>query len=289
MKLDNFEKMKHSIFDADLVLVGLGEEWVLSGNAIVSDLEHKDTVLKVLLETAYEQETFQKLVPLLEGYYYTHYMPKEFALAYDNLKNLIENKNYFVVSLTIDPYLQKCGFREERIVNPCGTIQKMQCDVGCNEHLVSSDTLFAQIENVIRCFDYDDHIGQKETEDLLQKCASILETFRCETCGNQLDFNTLSVKKYREEGYLAQWQIYMKWLQGTLNKKLCVIEAGVGMKFPSVIRWPFEKTVFYNQKAKMFRIHEKYYQVNEEIASRSFSCNKNAVQFFAEKKVEVSL
>ena len=47
-----------------------------------------------------------------------------------------------------------------------------------------------------------------------------------------------------EEGYQKQWEKYTKWLQGTLNKKLCILELGVELNLPSIIRWPFEKWHF---------------------------------------------
>ena len=114
----------------------------------------------------------------------------------------------------------------------------------------------------------------------------MMKKYDCKQCGSELRFNLLDTKEYREEGYLERWKCYMKWLQGTLNKELCVIEAGAGVKLPSVIRWPFEKTVFYNQKAKMFRIHKMFYQVNEEVAERAYGCRCHSVELFSERNVE---
>ena len=63
------------------------------------------------------------------------------------------------------------------------------------------------------------------------------------------------------------------------GKKLCVLELGVGMAYPSVIRMPFERTVQYNQKATMIRIHGKLAQVPDEIKDRSVCYDENAVSF----------
>ena len=46
-----------------------------------------------------------------------------------------------------------------------------------------------------------------------------------------------------------------KWLQTTINKRLLVLELGVGMKYPSVIRFPFEKLAMFNKKCHMYRVH----------------------------------
>mgnify|MGYP003307054933 CR=1 FL=1 len=62
--------------------------------------------------------------------------------------------------------------------------------------------------------------------------------------------NHIGAKKYSEEGYLKKWNLYMKWLQGSLNRNIRILELGVGMKYPSVIRWSFEKVTLINNKAK---------------------------------------
>ena len=82
-----------------------------------------------------------------------------------------------------------------------------------------------------------------------------------------------------EEGYLPQWQKYTKWLTLTLNHRLCILELGVGMNLPNVIRWPFEKVAFYNQKASFFRINESLYQIAEDMGDKGIGIEENACDF----------
>ena len=83
------------------------------------------------------------------------------------------------------------------------------------------------------------------------------------------------------------WQIYNKWLQGTINKKLCILELGVGMRFPTVIRWPFEKVTYFNQKATLFRVHSKLYQITEEIKDRSFGIESDPMEILKELSIQI--
>lgn len=92
-------------------------------------------------------------------------------------------------------------------------------------------------------------------------------------------FNQLGVERYAQEGYLDQWNVYTKWLQGTVNRKLCMLELGVGMSYPGIIRFPFEKMAYYNQKAFLYRVHPRLYQLGEEIADRSRGIAENPVDF----------
>ena len=89
--------------------------------------------------------------------------------------------------------------------------------------------------------------------------------------------NNIYAENYNEMGYLEQWKLYTKWLQGTLNRRVVILELGVGMKFPTVIRFPFEKIAFFNQKAEFYRIHEKLYQLTEDLKGKGQGISQNAI------------
>ena len=101
----------------------------------------------------------------------------------------------------------------------------------------------------------------------------------CPHCGAPLIPNTVAAEHYIEEGYLPQWQAYTRWLAGTLNKELLILELGVGFGTPTVIRWPFEKTAFFNQKSHMYRINERFSQISQEISGRAVPVSDNSVEF----------
>lgn len=79
-----------------------------------------------------------------------------------------------------------------------------------------------------------------------------------------------------------QWDFYNKWLSATLNKKLMLVELGEGFKVPNLIRWPFERVAFINQKSSMFRINGKFPQISENIAERAVSVEENPYVFLQE-------
>lgn len=80
-------------------------------------------------------------------------------------------------------------------------------------------------------------------------------------CGSDRTENTVTSEHYDESWYLPQWEAYTKWVQNTLHQKLTVLELGVGFAYPQVVRWPFEKTVYFNKKAELVRVHSKFAQV----------------------------
>lgn len=99
-------------------------------------------------------------------------------------------------------------------------------------------------------------------------------------CGSDASGNVVTNEDYDESQYLPQWQFYMNWLTSTLGKKLCILELGVGMEYPSVVRMPFERTIQLNQKSSLIRIHSSLAFVPEEIASRSLCIMKKPSEIF---------
>ena len=155
---------------------------------------------------------------------------------------------------------------------PCGTDLRCQCNPSCVNHLQlmqrgEQERLKAKLQQ------WRSAIAQGKEAFM----GEVMET--CPVCGTKPELNNIYNSKYDENGYLPDWQIYTKWLQGTLNKKIVVLELGVGMAFPSVIRFPFEKVAYFNQKAKFYRINETLYQLTEELTPKGCGIAKNAIDW----------
>lgn len=261
--------LKEKISEAELILLGIGEEWVVPDNITV-----KSGLLDGF-DDAWIQEN--NISPFIKKILIDNQsVPEVKALkeGYQLLSELLQDKNYFVVSLCEDGLIRSVGLRDDRIVQPCGNMTKLQCPDGCEGTLFSVDELLNEWL-------------QKLTNQTLNKeeFQNILNDFpapKCPACGKVLTFNTLKAGTYLETGYLDEWSIYKKWLQGTVNKKVCIIELGVGMKYPTVIRWPFEKIAFFNQKASFFRVHSRLYQTAEEIKEKSFGIQMTTEEFIQE-------
>lgn len=260
MKLMNDGELTGFIKDADLVLIGIGEEWGISFEEMIKEPSFHVQFQK--LKTEQDKEQF---VPYLQREYLKECQNEEMVRAYKNLLCLLENKDYFLISMNKDRFPLQTGFKEDRCVFPCGGYEYLQCDKGCSSQLLDASDI---ADNIYR------EICRGED---MQK----IEIPRCRDCGTSLVFNNIEAEKYVEAGYLEAWDKYMKWLQKTVNRKLCLLELGVGLRFPSVIRWPFEKTTFYNQKARMFRIHHNLSQSAENIQDRCCSKEENSVTYMA--------
>ncbi len=250
----NVQEIKTKIEEADLVLIGIGEEFECR-----NFLKQNEKYEKVKDELERLGKT--DLLP----YVNVCFLGEKEEILLSALKKLLENvkdKNYFVVSTCMNDFIKRVGFRQDRVVEPCGGYSKLQCEMNCEGSIKETAPDF--YEQIKACLD-----GEKQWDELAYPV--------CKKCAKKMIFNSLYAENYDENGYLDNWNTYMKWLQGTLNRKVCILELGVGLLYPSVIRWPFEKTGYLNKKATFIRVHERMYQLTPELKEQGFFIPQNAV------------
>ena len=76
-----------------------------------------------------------------------------------------------------------------------------------------------------------------------------------------------------------KWNAYLKWLSCTLNHRLLVMELGVSLNNPNVIRWPFERCVMINNSAVICRVNATLPQLPEQLSDKGISIKENSVDF----------
>lgn len=241
------QNIHEMIKDAEMILIGIGEEFSPKYQAeeTAANIETENGMTADLLEP-YKKSRFYAEIP--ENH--------EVIRAYNRLRELVGAKPYFVVTMNSDDLIYKSNLEQDLIVAPCGSMQKMQC----KEHIVEAGEI-------------RDRVLAESMKETVQKHAV------CPICGEPLSFHTIETEGYLEEGYLPQWNRYTKWLSCTLNRKLCVIELGVGFRFPQVVRFPFEKVAAYNRKASLVRVNSKFPQLPEEMSQRGVGVKESPVQF----------
>lgn len=245
--------LKQRLDSCQKVLVGLGEEW------------------KIKEDRANEAEI---------------------RSAYDALYRLLKDKDYFVVTMATDAVIfdTQLGSREELVVSTDEVIpETFSC---------SSDEMIMAKMNEL--FPPKEVPKDSRFQRIVAPCGN--ETWRqcsagcrkdiweqgevpddiCPHCGAPLTGNTIEASPYIEEGYLPQWDRYLRWLSGTFNKDLVILELGVGFSKPGVIRFPFEKTAYFNQGSLMVRVNARLSQITEELKERAAGIAEPSVAWVKE-------
>lgn len=257
------DEILEKMTQAEKILVGLGEEFD-EGKVLGKSHEHVEGC-NIIKASGYGWA-----IPLWKDYCLERLGDTAILWAIEKLSGILRGKDVFLVSTSTNGKVSESGIRS---VMPCGSGRKKQCVDGCGE--VIMDMTQEDNEKLLHGFEALFREGEKSRIKLQE----LFHLGNCPECGKPLVLNTVYAENYNELGYLEHWNAYTKWLQGTLNKKLLVLELGVGMRFPSVIRWPFEKVVFFNQKAFLCRVNEKLYHLTKELSEKGCGISMNAIDW----------
>lgn len=164
--------------------------------------------------------------------------------VYDALARLIREKDYFIVTLATDAKIYESALgSSQEFVHTSGR-KAMEIPGGA---------------------DMDE-----QTKILMEKLFPVTET-------REMLAQRIVAPCQNEDG--PQWDHYLQWLSGTLNQKLLILELGVGFEHAGVIRFPFERTAFINQKARMIRVNGTFPQISEELQAKAIPVAQDSVEW----------
>ncbi|MFC5470922.1 hypothetical protein ACFPPD_19735 [Cohnella suwonensis] len=177
--------------------------------------------------------------------------------VYTKLYDLVKDKDYFVFTSNVDGMFYKAGFDQERAYTPQGDYALMQCMKACTQETWPSKPAVDRILPVIN------------RDTLTVNDPDVIPY--CPNCGGPMFLNVRIDRYFIEKPYESQRERFMSWLQNTLNRKICLIELGVGFNTPSVIRWPMENVTHQHPNATLLRVNPDHPQIPEEIKQKSQS------------------
>lgn len=262
MNTNNYLKIKELIKNADAILVGAGAG--LSSSAGID----------------YSKESFKKKFPeLVKSYgmtdmytssfyefnteeerwsYWAKHINYSFIApspleAYKNLFEIVKNKNYFVITTNVDGQFEKSGFAHDKVFEVQGSYGKMQCSVGCHNKLYDNTKL---VNDMLKSKD-----NLKIDSELVPKCP---------VCGRKMEINIRKDAFFVEDDNWHKLNnTYEKFINDNKNKKLVLIELGVGFNTPGIIRFPFEQLAYANDNVTLIRINDKYNDMVYELQDQA--------------------
>ncbi|MBY8913923.1 hypothetical protein KY305_14360 [Bacillus sp. YC2] len=268
---EKVEKIIGQLQQADCVLIGAG-----AGLSASAGIDYGDTKIFERLFTPLMKKGFRRQYELIGyndwmeeekwAYWATHvnYVRFEFppSPVYQALLNLVKNKDYFVITTNVDGMFEKAGFDVNRLCTPQGDYAQYQCNKPCTHETWPTKPVIDKI------------LPNIDQSTLTIKDSSLVP--HCANCGGPVFLNVRVDDSFIDDPYVNQWEKYRDWLQTTQNKKLFVIEFGVGFNTPSIIRWPFENIVYNHSQASLLRVNQNDSDVPKEIIHKSICVEKNA-------------
>lgn len=163
------------------------------------------------------------------------------SALYKTLYNIIARfpqENLFIRTTNADGFFVKNGFNASRISTPQGRYQLLQCYDKCR-----SDAVFDSDDFVDAALPFIDPVSQVITDET--------KIPRCRFCGGELFLCVRGGSFFNDMPFRAQEFKYKKFLEKLAHESErhdtmvnpVIMELGVGLNTPGVLRWPNEDLV----------------------------------------------
>ncbi len=264
-------KLKEAIADSDTILIGAG-----SGLSTSAGLEYSGERFEKCVGDFGKHYGFQDMYsggfhdyPSLEahwGYWsqqiYHNRITFQPNKVYENLRKITENKDYFVITTNVDHLFQKSGFEKEKLFYTQGDYGSWQCSVPCHREVYDNE------EEVLKMIEQ-----QKDF------CIPSELVPYCPKCGKPM---TMHLRKDNAFVENEQWQDaygrYAEFLVKYQDKKILLLELGVGGNTPVIIKYPFWDYAKRNSNAIYSCINLDYAIAPSEIRGRSICISDNIAE-----------
>lgn len=178
---------------------------------------------------------------------------------YEQLFEMVKDKDYFVLTTNVDHQFQKAGFQDEKIFATQGDYGLIQCMKGCHPKTYDAISMFTQMNQ-----------AQKDC-----KIPSYMVP-RCPVCGGPMAMNLRCDQYFVEDDAWNQAaENYGKYLKKMKKGKVLLLELGVGFNTPMIIRFPFEKMVRENKNINLVRLNLDEAVIPESFGNRGIGINRD--------------
>ena len=191
------------------------------------------------------------------GYWSKHALMNRFdppALPlYNELYDIVKDKEYFVLTTNVDHQFYKAGFDEQRIFATQGDYGKIQCQKACHPKTYDAEELF------------------RKMDEARKDCLIPSELVpKCPVCGGNMAMN-LRCDNYfvEDEAWHEAADRYADFLEQNKDKKVVLLELGVGFNTPVIIKFVFHDAVRKNKSANYVCVNLFQATAPEDIQDRS--------------------
>lgn len=206
------------------------------------------------------------------GYWSKHAQVNRFSppalKLYKDLVELVNDKDYFVLTTNVDHQFWKAGFSDERIFATQGDYGEIQCQRGCHQQVYDAEELFVKMDEA--------------RENCLIPDALVP---KCPVCGGNMTMH-LRCDQYfvEDEAWHEAADRYADFLEHIKGKKVVLLELGVGFNTPIIIRFPFEKMVREEKDICLIRLNMDEAVVPESFGKRAIGIGGDMAQTITDLK-----
>ncbi len=260
----DIDNLKAAIDSAERIIIGAG-----AGLSTAAGLQYGGDRFKNLLQDFgdkygyedmysagfYPYRTFEEYWGYWSKHvYYNRYdfVPND---TYENLKKLVEDKDYFVITTNADHLFLNAGFDKEKLFYVQGDYGLWQCSRACHQETYSNEEEIKKMMEITR----EDPF--KIPKDLIPHCPK---------CEAPLDMNLRKDHTFVEpEGWTKAMRRYEEYLRRNHKKSVLLLELGVGGNTPTIIKYPFWDMARFNNEAQYVCLNLNDAQAPKDLEAQS--------------------
>jgi NAD-dependent SIR2 family protein deacetylase len=270
---EKLKRLKNEIQNADAIVIGAGAGLSTSAGFIYTgerfqkyfqDFEEKYHFADMYSGGFYPYDTLEEHWAYWSRYIYVNRYMDPPKPVYDNLFELVKDKDYFVLTTNVDHCFQKAGFDKHRMFYTQGDYGLFQCSKPChtdtydNEEMVQK-MIEAQgftIRHVSESASGGCSAGSEDGTLCLPENGTLTMSIptelvpRCPKCQKPMSMNLRADDTFvQDEGWYKAAERYDNFLRARKNLHILYLELGVGYNTPGIIKYPFWQMTMKNPKA----------------------------------------
>jgi NAD-dependent SIR2 family protein deacetylase len=275
--------LKKALDQADAVVVGAGAGLSTSAGFVYTgerfQTYFRDFADKYGFQDMYSGGFYPYKTPEEHWAYWSRYIyvnrymdpPKP---VYDQLLELVKDKDYFVLTTNVDHCFQKAGFDKKRLFYTQGDYGLFQCsEPCCQETFDNREIIRAMVEAQGFVIAPDATLTLPEGVTPKRTVPTALLP-RCPHCGKPMTMNLRSDDKFVEdEGWHVHAGYYTEFLRRHQNVNILFLELAVGYNTPSIIKYPFWRMTHQWPHATYACLNYGEAYAPDEIKARSICIN----------------
>ena len=250
---NGIEKLKTALREAEAVVIGAGAGLSTSAGFIYTgerfekyfgDFARKYHFTDMYSGGFYPYETQEEFWAYWSRYIYINRYMNPPKPVYEQLLDLVTDKDYFVLTTNVDHCFQKAGFDKRRLFYTQGDYGLFQCSKPCHQKTYDNEEV---IRKMVLSQEYeiteDGALSLPESGKPYMSVPTDLLP-RCPVCGRPMTMNLRSDDTFVEdEGWGAAADRYAAFLHDHQEKKTVFLEAGTGWNTPSIVKLSFWQMV----------------------------------------------
>ena len=261
------EQLRRLIADADCILIGAG-----AGLSAAAGLDYagedfrrefREWIQRYGITDLYSSSFYpfkteeERWAYWAKHIWFARYRP-EATTPYSQLYNWVRDKDFFVITTNVDGQFEKAGFDAERIFATQGDYAYFQPATG------SPRELYYNKEWVERAL------------PAVKDCRIPTSLIPHTPDGKPVSVNLRCDDTFVEDDHwYQQAACYQQFVEKAYNKRLLLLEFGVGYNTPVIIRFPFERMAAQFPQTTLVRFNRDYPQLTTEGINNYLSFTEN--------------